>query len=229
MKQFRCSVVLSAISFAAISGAQTLPPPAFNSGTYWFGPGPSPFLTYSNLQSDGAYSEMYFDQGSWFLNPAGTPVIGFTVSPNASTSFRLSTTVIIEPYIYVDGYFTTTATFRGFSTAGPINSGTSRFYVVHNVPVLVTGDSFTTVGLGGPSGAALPTTYRFDLTDYVTPSNYSATQSAAAGSSDTVSFSVDNAVDDGILQVDVTRSSTVPVNAMGGTYSGTGRVTVSSV
>src|SRR4029079_14047096 len=115
----------------AIAASQTLPPPPFAGQSYWYGPGPSAFTVSSSSQTDGGYSEMYVSGGNWVAGVNGGPAfVGVSAGGASITStFNVTTTLTIEPYIYVDGYFGVTASVSGFG-GGAIEVGTSRFFVL---------------------------------------------------------------------------------------------------
>jgi hypothetical protein len=184
----------------------------------------------STIQTDGGYAEMLGQSGGgWTVGVFGGPAfMGF---PTSSTANFLSNTLLtVAPYIYVDGYFSVTASLSGF-TGGTVNIGTSRFYVIHNTPILLSGENFGKLAhLGAGAIPDLETTYNFDYLDYNNPLNFSGSQSlVGSNSANAFSVSIDNLNDEGILQVDITRNTAVPTGTPAGQFFGQGIVHVGSI
>jgi len=231
MKISKLAVLTALSAFSCLAACQSFPPPPAAGQSYWFGPGPSQYSPSSNVQDTGGYAEMYqSNPGNWVFGATGGPAYaGSNLPSNAQVLFAMSTVVNITPYIYVDGYFGTTANVHGFQQVGTYNADMSRFYVLHNTTIQVAGNGFTNVGLGGPSGTpSIGVVYNFLIADY-NNLGYSATASATGGTSDFVVFTVDTVSDGGTLQVDVRRYMTFPSGLPSGQYSGTANVLVTSV
>ena len=230
MKILPLSLAASFIFVSAIGYSQTLPPPAFAGQSYWFGPGPSAMSVVSSGQTDGGYAEMY-QSPAWTASGGGPALLSTSAGTNATASFLSQTTLTISPYIYVDGYFSVVATATGFG-GGTVNVGTSRFFVLHNTPVELILNGFTNLGSGSFGVApTLQTTYHFDFIDYTNPANFTDSTDIIAADLGAGSFTtlIDNIQDEGILQVDVSRSSAVPAGISAGQYVGQGVIHVLSV
>jgi len=215
---------------SAISAAQTLPPPAFAGQSYWFGPGPAALSSTGFTQDTGGYSELYKTSGTWTAGVNGGPAFSHndTQPTYIASYFNVSTDLVVEPYIYVDGYFGTTATVSGFS-GGAVGLGSSRFYVIHNVPIRMAGIGFSDLNQV-PSGASLTIAYDIVYSGYTNP-----------GYSNTIHFTTDNGIgghfdvtisntdDNGILQVEPHRSATLPNNLAAATYHGVGTIWINAL
>ena len=146
--------------------------------------------------------------------------------PQAEADFNAETTLHIQPYIYVDGYFGLDTRLAGAIGGSSVNVGTSRFYIVHNCPIQLVQQGFTNLTGSGPSPAVYAQDVLFTMTDYANPSNYSTTLTVHPATLYTTSISPTD--DEGILQVDATRLATLPNLAIAGDYTSVGIITVQS-
>lgn len=229
MQISKLAAMAALAAIAAFGTSQSLPPPVFAGMGYWYGPGPSVFSLNSSVQGSGGYAEMYRSGGNWVAGVNGGPAFS-SVSPGGasiSSTFNVDTTLNIEPYIYVDGYFGLTANVAGFASPGTLNIGASRFYVLHNCPITLHGDTYTDVTNGS---TVLQTVYRFVISNYADPGSFTGDQDVNGGTSETFdAANLSTATTGGVLQVDIQRIVSFPVGVSAGQYTGSGTVSVSSV
>jgi len=219
---------ISALTMSVALG-QTLPPPAYAGQSYWFGPGPASYSVTNTVQQSGGYAEFVANTSGTIWTPTqmgGPALVGAFGGPQAEADFNAETTLHIQPYIYVDGYFGLDTRLAGAIGGSSVNVGTSRFYIVHNCPIQLVQQGFTNLTGSGPSPAVYAQDVLFTMTDYANPSNYSTTLTVHPATLYTTSISPTD--DEGILQVDATRLATLPNLAIAGDYTSVGIITVQS-
>lgn len=219
------TLVISAATMS-VAMAQTLPPPNFAGQSYWFGPGPSAYSVTDTTQNSGGYAEFStINNLGTIWNPiqsGGPAVQGTFGGPQAVGQFLSTTTMHVQAYIYIDGYFGLETRVTGATGGSAVNVGTSRFFVVHNCPIQLVQQAFT--NLNGP--ATYPQEVLFTMSDYTNPGNYSTSVNVLPATTYTTTISPTD--DEGILQVDATRFATLPSLAVAGDYTATGVITVQS-
>lgn len=227
MRVVKLVSLISMISMGAVAFGQTLPPPDFAGQSYWFGPGPSAMSLQSSSQDTGGWAELTNNGATWAVGGSGGPaLVSTSATPtSANAVFSVPTSVNIQPYIYIDGYFGLTASISGFG-AGDVNLGSSRFYVIHNVPVQVTGFGFG--DLVGPGPTTLQASYLVTYTSYTQPT-VTDNFTFPGGASGSVSLNLDPTTDEGISFVDIQRTVSVTAQAQGGAYTASGSVMVSTL
>lgn len=231
MKISRILVLTASAFVSSVALGQTLPPPAFHGQSYWFGPGPTAMSVSSSTQDFGGYAEMVRDATStWVGTASGGPAFNGFVSGTSNnhqillSNFRLNTSVSVQPYIYVDGYFGVSANLTGFTGGFPVDLGASRVFILHNCPISMDVVNFEDLYRAGPFGPGpnLPTSYVVSYASYTNPGSYSGSSSPfAGGTQQAFVLNVDPVQDDGILQIDISRSISQPGSALvADTYTG---------
>ncbi len=160
---------------------------------------------------------------AWTTGVSGGPAYQGHISAGSLTQqFGVTSDLTISPYVYIDGYFGTQAAISGY-TGQNVSAGTSRFFILHNVPVEVSFSNFTS--FEAPGRSPILAHYGFQLFTYDT-----LTLIRAGGFDgdlgQTYTTSVDNSLDNGVLQVDCIRLALLNSNTPSDTYTATGQVTV---
>ena len=232
MKILKTCLPFVFVCAAVLAHSQALPPPAYNGQSYWFGPGPSSASVISSSQTDGGYAEMIGDLNTGDVSagvsggPAFTGFSGGTPAP-MTASFLSKTTVTIEPYVYIDGYFSVSCDISGFGSAGPIDLGASRFFIIHNDSIELDINSVSKLFPGGNVNAVgIPLTLHVSLSDYKTSASV-YTNTIVGGSGGSLTFLDPTIYDDVIAQVDLDRTMDLTgLNPNAGQYIGTAVVAV---
>lgn len=226
MKISRALIFAATLAVSSFAMSQTLPPPSFAGQNYWFGPGPATYSNTSASQTRGGFSEMYSTNGIWLGGVGGGPAF-YNSQPSGAgfeSTFTMTSDLTVEPYVYIDGYFGTQASVNGF-TGQNVAVGTSRFFVLHNVPVDVTFSGFTDFVLSGQP--SILSHFSFQLYNYSTAALLRA---GGLNGDDGLVYTttLDNALDGGVMQVDCNRLALLNTNVAAGTYSANGQVTITA-